>query len=55
MYFINRSDSSVPIVITLITTEEGSEELLMEVEDEFGKLILEFDVIAQTETVMRFG
>ena len=51
----NRSGSSVPIIITLITKEEGSEKLLMEVENEFGKLILEFDVITQTETVKRFG
>ena len=54
MYF-NRSGPSVPILITLITKEEGSEELLMEVENEFRKLILEFDVIAQMETVKRFG
>ena len=54
MYF-NRSGSSVPILITLITREEGSEELLMEVGNEFGKLVLEFDVITQTDTMKRFG
>ena len=55
MYF-NRSASSVPILITLITTEEGNKKLLMEeVNNEFGKLILGIDVIAQTETVTRFG
>ena len=54
MYF-NRSGSSVPILITLITMEEVSEKLLMEVEDEFGKLILGFDVIVQTKAMQRFG
>ena len=55
MYF-NRSTSSVPIVITLITIKEGNNQHLMEeLEDEFGKLILGFDVVAQTETVTRFG
>ena len=52
----NRSDSSVPILITLITKEEANKQLLMEeVEEEFGKLILGLDVIAQSETVARFG
>ena len=54
MYF-NRSDYSVPILITLITMEEGSDKLLNEVKDEFGKVLLEFDVIAPTVTVNRFG
>ena len=54
--YLNRSDSSVPILITLITKEEENKQLLMgEVEEEFGKLILGFDVIAQSETVARFG
>ena len=51
-----RLDSSVPVLITLITNEEGNKQLLMEeVEEEFGKLTLGFDAIAQTETVTRFG
>ena len=55
MYF-NRSATSVPILITLITTEEGNKKLLMEeVEEELRKLILGFDMIALTETVTRFG
>ena len=55
MYF-NRSNSSIPILITLITKEEANKTLLMEeVEEEFGQLILGFDVIAQSETVARFG
>ena len=56
MLLFNRSSSSVPIVITLITIEESNNKVLMEeVENEFAKLILEFDVIAETETVTRFG
>ena len=53
--FFNSSGSSVQILITLITVEEGSEQLLKEVEKELGKLILGFDAIAQTATVKRFG
>ena len=54
--YFNRSDSSIPVLITLITKEEGDKQLLMEeVEEEFGKLILGFDVITQSETVTRFG
>ena len=51
----NRSDSSVPIIITLIAMEEGSVQLLMEVEDEFGNLILDLDEVERAETVNRFG
>ena len=51
-----RSDSSVPVLITMITSEEGNKQLLMEeVEEEFGKLTLGFDAIAHTEAVTRFG
>ena len=53
--YFNRSGSSVPIIITLVTMEQSSEHLLKEVEDEFGKLIEEFDMIVQTVTVTRFG
>ena len=54
-YTFNRSDSSVPIIITLIAMEEGSVQLLMEVEDEFGNLILDLDEVERTEAVNRFG
>ena len=53
----NRSGSLVPILITLITKKEVSEELLMEVEVEFGKLLSKFHMIVQGVhvTVKRFG
>ena len=35
--------------------KEGSVQLLMEVEDEVGNLIVDLDEVERTETVNRFG
>ena len=49
------SSFSTPILITLISEEEGSEELLMEVEYEFAKITEDLDAIVNTESMKRFG
>ena len=53
--YFNRLGYSYPIIITLFTMEEGSKDLLIKVEDEFGKLLQGFEMIAQTEAMTRFG
>ena len=45
----------VPILITLITEEGVSEELLMEVENELTEIDEDLGVIIQIEGVTRFG
>ena len=53
--YFNRLGYSIPIIITLVTMEQSSKELLIKVEDEFGKLLQTFEMIAQTEAMTRFG
>ena len=45
----------IPIVITLITEEEGSEELLAFVEDEMQRLETQLNVNITIKDVDRFG
>ena len=45
----------IPIVITLITEEEGSEELLAFVEDEMQRLETQLNVNITIQDVARFG
>ena len=45
----------IPIIITLISEDEGSEELLEEVEDELATIAEDLNVIVQVESVKRFG
>ena len=51
----NSSAFSIPILITLITEEEGSDEVLMEVDVAFAKITAAFNVIIRTGAVKRFG
>ena len=51
--YFNRLDYSIPVVITLVTMEASSKELLMKVEDEFRNFVRGFELVVQNMT--RFG
>ena len=55
-YFrLDHSLEKIPIVITLITEEEGSEELLEYVEDEMQRLETQLNFNISIDDVDRFG
>ena len=57
IYFFSLENSleMIPIVITLITEEEGSEELLEYVEDEMQRLETQLNFNISIDNVDRFG
>ena len=57
IYFFSLENSleMIPIVITLITEEEGSEKLLEYVEDEMQKLETQLNFNISIDDVDRFG
>ena len=57
IYFFSLENSleMIPIVITLITEDEGSEELLKYVEDEMQRLETQLNFNISVDDVDRFG
>ena len=55
MFSLENSLEIIPIVITLITEEEGSEELLEYVEDEMQRLETQLNFNISIDNVDRFG